>query len=197
MIHLVLDVWDSTGATSIVHCYLLDAMPHLVRHFAYAAGLGHRYEAGELSAEDCQGKSGRCKIRNEQDRAKAYPPKNAIADFVVADTTKAGDGYQQAKTEHAKPAANTPDAGAVALKTAKRRAWEAWQRSQAKETPGTTESDMVTTLEAVIANVFPGHTSKTLTVLQWVKLVDNGFRKKETTNSIPSEPSFQDSDIPF
>lgn len=95
MIKLTLEVWDCDSKNAIVWDYLLDKMPHKVRHFCYAVGLGRAYEAGQVDAEQCEGKSGRLLIRNSQDPG--YDAKNEVADYVVADRTKETTGYKEAK----------------------------------------------------------------------------------------------------
>lgn len=97
MIELTLECWDSKQGNAMVFDYLLDAMAHKMRHFCYAVGLGRAYEAGSLSAEQCEGKSGRLIIRNAQDKMREHPPKNEVADYVVADRTKETPGYKDAK----------------------------------------------------------------------------------------------------
>jgi hypothetical protein len=96
MVELSLEVWDSKGGNSMVFDYLLDAMPHKLRHFCYAVGLGRAYEAGTVDAAQCEGKGGRLIIRNVPGKGE-YPPKNEVADYVVADRTKETASYKEAK----------------------------------------------------------------------------------------------------
>lgn len=58
-----------------------DGMQYKVRHFASATGLLPLYEKGELKAEDCIGKTGRCQLAI-QAASKSYPAKNVISDYV-------------------------------------------------------------------------------------------------------------------
>jgi hypothetical protein len=97
MIKLTMDVFDKTGKKAIVYDYLLEAMAHKVRHFAYAVGLGHFYEAGEFDAEHCVGKGGRLIIRTKKQQG--YEPKNDVADYVVGGNAKTTPGYQNAKAQ--------------------------------------------------------------------------------------------------
>lgn len=115
MIKLTLDVWDADGKQAVVFDYLLDAMPHKVRHFAYAVGMGHIYEEGDIPAEACVGKGGRLQIRTKQQRG--YEPKNDVADYVVTDRAKQTNGYQQAKAQHSGNAAPPASARQGAWKT--------------------------------------------------------------------------------
>lgn len=96
MMKLTLDVWDADGKKATVFDYLLDAIPHKARHFAYSVGLGHVYESGDdMPAEVCEGKGGRLIIRNKQQAG--YDPKNEVADYVVSEKAKTTTGYQRAK----------------------------------------------------------------------------------------------------
>ncbi len=60
--------------------WLLPAMESKLRHFCDAAGLLARYESGMLTAEDCRGRSGRCRVAVEPGQGN-YPDKNAIKDY--------------------------------------------------------------------------------------------------------------------
>lgn len=65
-----------------VRDYLLEAMPHKLRHAAYACGLGEKYESGNLDASDFNGRNGSAKIGIEQDKTGQYPDKNVVLDYV-------------------------------------------------------------------------------------------------------------------
>ena len=90
MIHIVLKVYGK-GADEVafVHDYLLESMAHKLRHFAYAVGLGIKYEAGTLSADDCFGRSGTVALRHRKDDG--YDTKNEVQDYIVP------EGYDEQK----------------------------------------------------------------------------------------------------
>lgn len=196
MIHLILDVWDSNGDKALVHDYLLDAMPHKVRHFCYAVGLGHVYENGELEADACIGKSGRCLIRSKQDRG--YDPKNDVADYVVADSTKETKGYATAK---AKQQASGKDAGATLAaerQAAMRTAWETWKRKFTKEFPQSTQVECETAWKAACAAYWPNQKiPDAIGTVQWDQLVKNEFRRPEGDLTPAGTHFTGDEDVPF
>ncbi len=82
--------------------YLLDAMPHKLRHAAEAFGLLDEYEAGGFDAIDCEGKTGKCKVKI--DKSEGYPDKNGIADYVAPVTV----GSVEKKTQRAQAAKGRP-----------------------------------------------------------------------------------------
>lgn len=72
-------------AKRTVKDYLMEKMAYKLRHYCYAVGLGKEYESGELTAALCVGRTGRVKLKvEEQD---GFRPKNAVADYVVGATT--------------------------------------------------------------------------------------------------------------
>lgn len=81
MIALKLGVFRPNGSKQYVNDFLMEKLAFKLRHFAYAVGLGEKYEAGEMVAEDCKGRAGRVTVKiEEQD---GYAPKNAVRDYVV------------------------------------------------------------------------------------------------------------------
>lgn len=60
--------------------YLLASMEHRLKHFCDAAGLAEVYAKGELSAELCKGRTGKVKLKVEEQPG--YNPKMAVADYV-------------------------------------------------------------------------------------------------------------------
>lgn len=81
MIKLKVKIYNDEGQSQTVFDYLLDAMAHKLRHAAEAFGLLDEYEAGGFDAIDCEGKTGKVKIKIE--KSEGYPDKNAIADYIV------------------------------------------------------------------------------------------------------------------
>lgn len=80
MIHIGLKVYRPDGNGFIlVDDYLMESMLYKLLHFCAAGGLTDKYNAGELTADDCLGVCGRVKIkREEQD---GFEPKNAVQDY--------------------------------------------------------------------------------------------------------------------
>jgi hypothetical protein len=89
MIEVKLKVWSKEGKEHIVFDYLLEAMAFKLKHFADTAGLAAKYEAGELSADDCLGKCGKVEIflqpGNMRPEGGYYPDKNSVKDYVMTD----------------------------------------------------------------------------------------------------------------
>jgi hypothetical protein len=84
MIEVKLRVYNNEGQGKTIFDYLVhtEGSAYKVRHFAYSIGLGAQYEAGELRAEDLEGRTGRCKVFIKKDPSKAYPDKNAVSDYL-------------------------------------------------------------------------------------------------------------------
>lgn len=68
-----------------VNDYLMESMGAKLRHFCDTVGLLAEYESGSLTAEMCKGRSGRVRIIVD-DKDEAYPPKNAVRDYIVRET---------------------------------------------------------------------------------------------------------------
>lgn len=82
MIQLVVRVYDEEGNTQTLLDYLLESIAYKLRHCADATDLLHKYDAGELSALDLIGKTGKCKIGIQKDKDGKYADKNFIRDYV-------------------------------------------------------------------------------------------------------------------
>jgi hypothetical protein len=82
MIKLTLTVFDQHGSKRLVWDYLIETVPWKLRHFCEATGLEKKYESGELTAEDCIGKSGKLEIAIDN-KSKDFPPKNVVRDYSV------------------------------------------------------------------------------------------------------------------
>lgn len=83
MIELHLRVTDAAGVSRLVVDYLLEQWPLKFRHAAEACGLIEKYEVGELAGQDFVGKTGKVTLTIQKDKAKKFPDKNAVADYVV------------------------------------------------------------------------------------------------------------------
>lgn len=64
--------------------YLVENMPHKLRHAAYGCGLGDQYESGQLSANDFRHKHGVARIGIQADKNGVYPDKNVVFDYLVS-----------------------------------------------------------------------------------------------------------------
>lgn len=88
MIELKLAVYSQDGDQTHVFDYLLEKIAYKLRHFAEAVGLLDKYEKGEFSAFDCEGKNGYCKLAIDSSNPN-YPPKNTVRDYVVKEASTA------------------------------------------------------------------------------------------------------------
>jgi hypothetical protein len=61
--------------------WLMEATAFKLRHFCYATGLGPKYDAGTLTAQDCVGKSGKVKIVQKANGD--YGLQNSVKDYLV------------------------------------------------------------------------------------------------------------------
>ena len=104
MIALQLEVYDAEGKGHKVNDYLMESVAYKLRHFAYAVGLGQRYESGELAAEEMQGLSGRCVLRTEPAKGE-FNARNSVKDYCKPET-----GAAQVPTRPAAPAASAAPA---------------------------------------------------------------------------------------
>jgi hypothetical protein len=91
MIELRLRITDGKNER-IISDYLLDETAGKLRHCAAACSLLDKYEQGSLSDKDFKGKRGHLVLGVEKDRAKVYPDKNVVLDYVCAETVKASSG---------------------------------------------------------------------------------------------------------
>lgn len=95
MIKINIGLYVDGQVKNRVFDYLLPAMEAKLRHFCDTVGLLSRYEAGQLEATDCLGRSGRVKIGIE--KKEGYAAKNTVKDYICR-TAKplAGDKPVQA-----------------------------------------------------------------------------------------------------
>lgn len=78
MIDANLKVYHGEGF-QFVRDFLMEAMPHKLRHFAETVGVLDAYESGSLQASDIVGRSG--KVRIDIEPAGEYPAKNVVKDY--------------------------------------------------------------------------------------------------------------------
>ena len=91
MIELRLRISDGKTTRTIID-YLLDETAGKLRHAASACGLLDKYDQGSLNDADFRGRRGHLMLGIEKDRAKIYPDKNVVFDYVCAETVKASSG---------------------------------------------------------------------------------------------------------
>ena len=84
--------------------WLMESMAYKLRHFCEVTGLLAKYEAGTLTAQDCQGMAGKVRIGIKDDEQ--YGPQNNVKDYVVAKA-----GLEPALTPPAKPSIPTGGGG--------------------------------------------------------------------------------------
>lgn len=87
MIELELDVYADDGKKSRVFDYLLEIVAYKLKHFCQAVGLSNEYDIGNLSADMCIGRSGRCKVEIKHDKTGEYSDKNIIRDYCKPENT--------------------------------------------------------------------------------------------------------------
>lgn len=79
MIYVKLNVFGPNDRSRWVKDYLLEAIPHKLRHFCQEVGLLAKYEAGELDADMLIGKQGRVALGIEVQEG--FPAKNNVVDY--------------------------------------------------------------------------------------------------------------------
>lgn len=97
MIKLGLNVYNEKGESRIVFDYLLDIIPHKIRHLCEACGLLEKYEQGSLYAVDFVNKTGELKLIIQKDKTGQYADKNTVYDYIV----KKGEIVKVVKTGNA------------------------------------------------------------------------------------------------
>lgn len=86
MIKVQLKVFAPDGGFRTVTDYLMAKMAFKLRHFCETTGMMDRYDAGDLQARHCEGRSGRVLLqvepeRKSEDGSKTYVPKNSVSDY--------------------------------------------------------------------------------------------------------------------
>lgn len=92
MIKVNLGIFHGEAMRLRVFDYLLSAMEAKLRHFCDTTGLLAAYEAGTLCADDCKGRTGRCKLIVEEDETGKYDPKNSVKDYICRPAKPIGKG---------------------------------------------------------------------------------------------------------
>lgn len=83
MIELKLKVFMPDGRERILFDYLMEKLEYKLAHFFECVGLFDKYSAGDVSADDCWGKSGELKVHIQKDKNGQYPDKSAVADYLL------------------------------------------------------------------------------------------------------------------
>jgi hypothetical protein len=91
MIELKLRLSDGKGKSRLLFDHLLAETPEKLRHAASACGLLAKYDTGSITGPEFKGKHGRLSLTVEKAKGE-YGPKNAVADYICAETLKNGSG---------------------------------------------------------------------------------------------------------
>lgn len=83
MLVLTLHIFNPDGHRRTVYDYLLENIPHKLKHAAEACGLHRQYTSGSLDKDDFYGKTGRLKLGIQPERD-GYPAKNVVRDYLPA-----------------------------------------------------------------------------------------------------------------
>lgn len=81
MIKLEIDIFAPNGKKSRVFDYLLESLAYKLKHFCQAVGLHDEYEEGNINADMCFNRSGKCIISIKHDKTGNYPDKNEVRDY--------------------------------------------------------------------------------------------------------------------
>ena len=81
MIKLEIDIFAPDSCKSRVFDYLLESIAYKLKHFCEAVKLHNEYETGNITADMCSGRSGRCVISIKHDKTGEYPDKNEVRDY--------------------------------------------------------------------------------------------------------------------
>lgn len=97
MIKLKLKIWNNNGRERIVFDYLvsMESMVYKIKHFCES--IGFTYEDGQFNPQKCIGKFGHLELSIQKGKKKPdsndfYPDKNAVKDYIKADTNKTVPG---------------------------------------------------------------------------------------------------------
>ncbi len=83
MLVLTLHVYNRDGERRVIYDYLLESIPHKLRHAAAGCGLMAEYHRGQLSSVDFYGKTGRLKLGLQPEKD-GFPAKNVVRDYLTA-----------------------------------------------------------------------------------------------------------------
>lgn len=86
MIALKLRVFSNDQGERTVRDWLMPSMGFKLKHFSDTTGLSASYDAGTLSAEDCQGRTGKVILAIED--SEQYGPQNKVKDYEKTKATE-------------------------------------------------------------------------------------------------------------
>lgn len=94
MIKLKLKVYNAEGQMALLDDYLMDAMPHKLKHACQAMGIEDEYNKGKLVPYLFEGKKGKLelvvqkgKLKNKDEpNGDSWPDRNSVKDYVVGAT---------------------------------------------------------------------------------------------------------------
>ena len=89
-------LFSEDGRERLQNAVLHPAMDAQLRHFCVVGNLLSKYESGTLQPEDCEGVSGRLKLKVKEDD---FGVKNEVADYVVPKEQPAPTPAEQAAKE--------------------------------------------------------------------------------------------------
>lgn len=109
-IALKVGIYTSSGAVRFVNDNLIfvDKAMFKVSQFCKCVGLYESYKAGNLDAEDCKARAGKCKIGIEPEGE--YPAKNKVSSYVIPKEFKKPEQPQSLKMATAPIAETKPEA---------------------------------------------------------------------------------------
>lgn len=96
MIALEMTVFTPSGKQRTIRDWLVSAMEHKLRHFAYATGLGNAYDAGGFEATECFGRTGKLVLKKERDGDRLEVKDYIEAEGTVQAPVPASSAVQQA-----------------------------------------------------------------------------------------------------
>ena len=82
MIETTIRVFLIDGTSRQLTDWLMEKVAFKLFHFCAYTGLAQQYEAGTLTAGDCEGRSGYVKVIIQQDKKGEFPDRNSVADYV-------------------------------------------------------------------------------------------------------------------
>lgn len=101
MIKLKNIVYLPDGEQRIVFDYLLDALPHKIRHLCEVGQIMTKYDSGSLEAGDLIGIKGNAKIVIAKGK-NGYADSNSVSDYIVGDASQP-DAKKSDKKKEEKP----------------------------------------------------------------------------------------------
>lgn len=102
MLAIKLTVYTPDGSERTTRDWIMAGSLKL-REFCYATGLDGVYEAGELTDQDCVGRSGRAHIVTRDDKTGQYGPQNAVKGYIIPPPEAAKPVARPAAQPQARP----------------------------------------------------------------------------------------------